>query len=199
MPTPADPREILQRLRPSLATLEAERRALLAKRQQGGLWIASIIAVGILLALFLASTQSIAPIIVLFATLVGVVICHVIFFASSKKSFHVRFKEEVVSQVCQSLAPEISFHPSHHVSEEWFQQSGLFTRPDRYNGEDFFSGKIGKTDLFFSEIHAEQRHTSTDSKGHSQTSYSTIFRGIFLVADFNKEFPFLRPSHPRRA
>ena len=183
-----NPQEILDHLRPSLDSLEAERLALLAKRKKGGLWIAGVVATGVLLALLLVSTESIAPIVTLFITLIAVAVCYFIFFDSSKKNYQQNFKFKAVAQAAKALAPEMSFQPSHHVSEEWFKQSGLFSRPDRYNGEDYFSGTIGKTNLFFSEIHAEQEHTSTDSNGHTSTSYSTIFQGIFLVADFHKEF-----------
>ena len=43
---------------------------------------------------------------------------------------------------------------------------------------------MGKTSLEFSEVHAQ--HVSTDSEGRRQTS--TVFKGLFLVADFNKSF-----------
>ena len=47
---------------------------------------------------------------------------------------------------------------------------------------------MGKTQIWFSEVHAEDRRTRTDSKGRSQTYYVTIFKGLFVVADFHKEF-----------
>ena len=188
MNTAPDPQKILERLRPSFSSLEAERLGLLAKRKTGTAWILGIIGGGILLAFALAYTQSMAPLFVLFFTVVGVIICYFVFFNSSKQAYNQSFKSKVVAEVAAALAPGISFKPSQHVSKEWFQSSSLFSRPDRYTGEDYFVGKIGKTDLFFSEVHAEQKHTHTDSKGNTRTSYSTIFRGIFLVADFNKEF-----------
>ena len=43
---------------------------------------------------------------------------------------------------------------------------------------------MGKTSLEFSEVHAQ--HVSTDSEGRRQAS--TVFKGLFLVADFNKSF-----------
>ena len=38
----------------------------------------------------------------------------------------------------------------------------------------------------FSEIHAEQKHTHKTKNG-TRTSYTTIFKGLYLIADFNKE------------
>ena len=47
---------------------------------------------------------------------------------------------------------------------------------------------IGDTKVMLSEVHAKEKHTSTDSKGRSQTRWKTIFKGIFFLADFHKEF-----------
>jgi hypothetical protein len=79
------------------------------------------------------------------------------------------------------LKPEIAYEPNSFVLEDSFNASNLFSRPDRYKGEDLFLGKHDKTSFSFFEIHAEKEHKSKNSK-----SYTTIFRGVFMVADFNK-------------
>jgi hypothetical protein len=50
------------------------------------------------------------------------------------------------------------------------------------------SGTMGKTAMRFSEVHAEYKTESRDSKGHRKTHWHTIFKGLFFIADFNKEF-----------
>src|SRR5690606_28612315 len=59
---------------------------------------------------------------------------------------------------------------------------------DRYSYEDSFSGVVGATSFRFSEVHAEYKTTTTDSKGNTRTQWHTICRGIFFVADLNKHF-----------
>ena len=49
-------------------------------------------------------------------------------------------------------------------------------------------GSVGKTEVRFSEVHAEYKTESRDSKGHRKTHWHTIFKGLFFIADFNKEF-----------
>ena len=64
---------------------------------------------------------------------------------------------------------------------------------DTYSGDDRVVGKIGSTKIRFSEIHAE--YTTND------TSH-TIFKGLFFVADFNKDFQgrtFLLPDRAEAA
>ena len=180
--------EILARLRPSLATLEAERRSLLIKRNTGKIWITGFLLGGLLLTFLLSKNGAFAGLITLVIAAIGALICHSIFFNATNARYQQGFKHKVVSKVVKTLAPQINFHPSQFISKDWFIRSQLFARPDRYRGEDYYIGKIGKTELFFSEVHAEQKHTSTDSKGHTKTHYTTLFKGIFLIADFHKEF-----------
>lgn len=67
--------------------------------------------------------------------------------------------------------------------------SRLFPRKvDRYCGDDMVSGKSGKTDILFSELHTEYKVRTTNSKGQIQTRWYTIFKGLFFIGDFNKDF-----------
>ena len=40
----------------------------------------------------------------------------------------------------------------------------------------------------FSEMHAEYKTETTDSKGRRHTQWHTIFKGLFFIGDFNKHF-----------
>lgn len=100
---------------------------------------------------------------------------------SAKKKLTQSFKSNLIIPMLAKLKPEITYEPSSSIPQEDFLASNLFTNPDRYKGEDLFHGKHVKTSFSFSEIHAEKEHKSKNSK-----SYTTIFRGVFMVADFNK-------------
>jgi hypothetical protein len=47
---------------------------------------------------------------------------------------------------------------------------------------------VGETDIMLSEVHAQYRSTTTDSKGRTSARYHTFFRGLFMCADFHKHF-----------
>ncbi len=98
-----------------------------------------------------------------------------------------RYKDEVLKPIVEAEFPDITYDDDHHISEQMFNASNLFTNPDRFNGEDLFSGKLESTSFSFSEIHAEEKHETKDKDGNKTTWYTTIFRGLFLIADFNKE------------
>ena len=106
------------------------------------------------------------------------------------------FKQEAIPELLRTALPGFWYAGSRCVSESEFNNSGLFMRPDRYNGKDYFEGTHGQTSLHFSLVHAEERYetttTDTDSDGHTTTQteehWRDIFKGLFFAADFNKHF-----------
>ena len=95
------------------------------------------------------------------------------------------FKEKIIRPLIGAIEKELHYAPLNMVPQTVFQASRLFEqRVDRYRGNDLVRGQIDGIPLQFSDIHAE--HRSRDSKG--RTHWSTIFRGLFIVADFNKHF-----------
>jgi len=72
-----------------------------------------------------------------------------------------------------------------HVSQRTFERSELFTATvDRFSGNDHVHGLIEGTKIEFSDLHAEQKHKNSKGKDN----WSTLFKGLFIVADFNKNF-----------
>ena len=95
------------------------------------------------------------------------------------------FKEKIIRPLIGAIEEGLHYAPDAMVSQTLFEFSQLFDqRVDRYRGNDFVRGQIDGIALQFSDVHAEQR--SRDSKGREH--WSTIFRGLFIVADFNKHF-----------
>ncbi|MEM6720470.1 MAG: DUF3137 domain-containing protein [Bacteroidota bacterium] len=111
----------------------------------------------------------------------------VIMTSSLKGKWVEKYKDEVIKPIVEAEFPGMLYEDDRHISKGIFNSSNLFRRPDRFNGEDLFSGKIDATTFTFSEIHAEEKHEIKGKDGNKTTWYSTIFRGLFLIADFNKE------------
>lgn len=148
---------------------------------------------------------------VVFAVIILSLAAHV-YFANQTFSFWVYFVVVVVSLIAASaityimrgevtkefklnvILPSINnrdnihYDYNKHVSRDEFISSKIYSaaRIDKFKGEDLFYGVRGKTEYRFSEVHAQEKKTSTDSKGNRKTHYETVFKGIFMVADFNK-------------
>jgi len=95
----------------------------------------------------------------------------------------------MIQKVLDIVAPGMTYDRERHISQEQFEKSGIYTASvSRYDGEDCFYGKYEGIDLIFSEVHAQEKRTSSNGKRGTTTSYHTIFKGVFFIADFHKDF-----------
>lgn len=112
-----------------------------------------------------------------------------------------RFKAELLPIVLARIDPALRYHPGVGLSRHDFQETGLFLRPDRFHSNDLILGQYGATALRLSLVHAEEEYTEThrDANGHehSETRYRTIFQGLLMIADFNKQLEGRTVVKPR--
>ena len=100
-----------------------------------------------------------------------------------------QFKVCVMKKIVEFIDPDLTYWAKGHVSATEFNSSRIFTQyPDRMRGDDLVEGRIGLTNIKFSEVHAERKSETTDQHGRRRKRYSTIFKGLFFMADFNKRF-----------
>ena len=104
------------------------------------------------------------------------------------KNYRKEFKSKIILKITGFLDEGLTYNPDGLIPLSEFLKSEIFQLScESYTGEDHFRGKIGKTDIEFSEITA--KHKNTSSSGSSQKEeYITIFSGLFIIADFNKNF-----------
>lgn len=106
----------------------------------------------------------------------------------SGSRYKTEFKQKVLPAIIKSINPGLGYNPHDYISREEFYNSKIFQqRADRYKGEDYFVGLVGQTHVEFSELHAQEKHT-TKTKNGTQTTYVTFFKGLFMIADFHKDF-----------
>jgi hypothetical protein len=107
----------------------------------------------------------------------------------TKKELRKEYKTQIVNKIVQYIDPSLDYRYDYRVSTEDFKQSGIYKRkPDRMSGEDLITGVLDKTEISFSELLAEYKTVTTDGNGHTKEKWKTIFRGVFLIADFHKNF-----------
>ena len=100
------------------------------------------------------------------------------------KDYTAEFKSKIIKPLISVISENLIYSSKTHLPERLFKRSDIFSDPDRVSGNDYVKGKLDDINLQFSDFHAEKKHK--DSKG--RTNWSTIFRGLFLVAEFNKNF-----------
>ena len=104
------------------------------------------------------------------------------------KSYRKEYKKRIITRITAFVDEGLTYTPEGTIPKSEFVKSEIFPLScDRFNGEDHFRGKLGKTDIEFSEVVAKHRNTSR-SGSNKKDNYSIIFRGLFIIADFNKHF-----------
>jgi len=173
-------------LRPVLEELDGRRRRVL---RNGAVATAVVLALagGALGILGAGGLGHAAPVVMVTAVIALVVA--LVCWQVASRDYVKKFKRRVIGAIVEFCNPGLTYEPKGHISRETFRASRIFRHSiDRYRGEDRVTGPMGATAVDFSEIHAEYKTTSTNSKGHTSTQWHTIFRGLFFTADFNKHF-----------
>lgn len=172
-------------LLPELGVLEGERKKIVQKL----ILIVGVIVCVIGIPLFVFKSAISDPLSVLFyAIFIGGAVWSGIYYWLTK-DYAKEFKGKVIEKITHFIDENLKYEKDLCIPEASFMSSQIFKRsPDRYKGDDYVSGKIGSTDIKFSEIHAEYKTETRDSKGHRRTHWHTIFKGLFFIADFNKNF-----------
>jgi hypothetical protein len=94
------------------------------------------------------------------------------------------FKADVIQKIVRFVDENLQYSSNNCIPESTYALSQIFkVHVDRYHGDDLFTGKVGVTNIQFSEVHSEYK--THDKNG---THWHTIFKGLFFVGDFNKDF-----------
>lgn len=93
------------------------------------------------------------------------------------------YKKEVITKLIQQLDEPLMYQHEIGIPEKLFRASGfpLFANPATFFSYDSIAGEIGKTNIQFGEVLAEQYIENKGSK-----HYCDLFRGMFFVADLHK-------------
>jgi hypothetical protein len=171
-------------LLPHLQELEGRRKRVVSRVVTA----ATATGLGTLIAVLVVLAYAPHPAISLFFVALGGIVFAMLYLRITS-GYVAEFKDSIIGRIVKYVDPGLSYDRKGFIPESVYWQSDIFLKsPDRYHGEDLVHGKVGKTEIKFSEIHSEYRTEHTDSKGRHRTEWHTIFKGIFFVADFNKQF-----------
>jgi len=168
-------------LYPSLKELEEDRKSLKSRLFSilGGLLVFAIFLSYLLKEII--STDFNLLIFICF----GYVAISAIIYKTLIKDYTKEFKNKIIAPMIKEIDPQLSYSSWQHVSQNLFTRSKFFTqKPTKFSGNDLVQGKIDDIKIQFSDIHAQKEYR--DSKGRKH--YETIFKGLFIVSEFNKNF-----------
>ena len=108
------------------------------------------------------------------------------------------FKETVIPVIAQLVDPGIKYKSEGMIMPLLYKDSCLYRDYDRYSGADLFYGTYRGIHFKFSYVVSEYYTETRSDSGSRSRSWHDIFRGIFFVVDFNKEFHSLTLVKPDR-
>ena len=170
-------------LKRDLAEFERQRRKIVS---QSMIVFGVLAGAGGLTALFLMS-RGLPPVILIFV-LIGCAMIGGVYYYIAGLDYRSGFKMIILRKLFAFVEPGLEYRPVLGISQTMFRAAGLFLHHiDRYKCEDMIGGKVGKTEIAFSEVHAEYKTTTHTGKSQ-QTQWHTIFKGLFFIARLQQGF-----------
>ena len=104
------------------------------------------------------------------------------------KKYKGDFKNKFVLKSLEKKFTDLVYEPNRGIPHSTIAATKMMRMGDRYHSEDYVSAKYKDIKFEQSDVHIEEEYQTTDSDGHTTTHYVTIFRGRWMIFDFNKEF-----------
>lgn len=138
--------------------------------------------IGLVLSIIMKS-----PAIIFHALVIGGIVC-AIKVKKPKQEFIKAFKDTFVLKALQSVFTDLVYEPEKGLDKSVISSTQMMNMGDRYSSNDFISAKYKNINVVQADVHIEEEHESTDSNGHTTRTWVTIFRGKWMIFDFNKTF-----------
>lgn len=121
---------------------------------------------------------------------VGVVYLIIALALTSKqaKEFSLSFKSYFVKSSLEKIFTNLKYLPDSGISRETIASTNMMRMGDRYSSNDLVIGNYKNIGFTQSDVHIEEEHETRDSDGHTRRYYVTIFKGRWMIFDFNKVF-----------
>ncbi|MDD5111610.1 MAG: DUF3137 domain-containing protein [Candidatus Altiarchaeota archaeon] len=99
------------------------------------------------------------------------------------------YNAAVTKRILSFINPSLAYYHNVRILLEQVLKSNIFLDAPYYmGGSDYIAGTVGKTRIAFSHVNIVFRSGRKYAAGRLPARNSTAFRGIFFVADFNKNF-----------
>ncbi len=104
------------------------------------------------------------------------------------KEYKKEFKNFFVLKALNQYFTDLEYDPNRGMPAQVIANTHMMYMGDRYHSNDYISAKYKGIAFQQADVHIEEEHESTDSDGHTHTYYVTIFKGRWMIFDFNKTF-----------
>ena len=119
-------------------------------------------------------------------TIIGVALAVAggIYAMKARNDFAKQYKEMFVRSSFNEVFDDIHYQPFSGLPSEIISNTKMMNMGDRYSSNDYLEAEYKGIRFMQADVHIEEKHTDSDGDTH----YTTLFRGRWMVFDFNKTF-----------
>lgn len=181
---------------PELKILEKERLSIIARLKKA-IFILAVFGLG--LCFFLIRSEFLVPLHAFIFSAMLSFLVYMFIYRHETSGYKLFFKDQIIEKIIHFIDASLVYDKMDCIQEKEFRRSGIFPQDyDRYSGNDLVQGTIDGVNVRFSDLHVEEKHRTKNGK----EEWHTLFQGLFLVADFNKDFrgaTFVFPDFAQRS
>lgn len=137
----------------------------------------------ILLFFFFGSDGFTSVISIIIMIFIPILITH-----KSAREYKLEFKNFFVKSALTKLFTNLTYEPENGIDRSIIANTQMMNMGDRYTSNDYISGKYKNIGFTQADVHIEEKRETRDSDGNRNTYWVTLFKGRWMIFDFNKTF-----------
>jgi len=124
---------------------------------------------------------------IIFGILFAVIAISLIMMNIKQKKYRSMYKDYYVKQSINQIFDDATYDPNRGISFDTIASTKMLNMGDRFDSSDYVVGKYKNVNVELSDVHIQEVVVISNGKT-TTTTYTTIFRGRWMIFDFNKTF-----------
>lgn len=104
------------------------------------------------------------------------------------EKYKLAFKEVYVLKALKQFFTKLRYEPLNGIPKNIIYNTGMIKMGHRYSSNDLVIAMYKNIKIIQSDVHIEERRERRNSKGNRETYWVTLFKGKWMIFDFNKNF-----------
>lgn len=126
--------------------------------------------------------------ILLIIALIISIIMSIMISYNPKQKFIISYKEMFVLKALKSIFTNLKYDPDKGISESIIRNTQMMNMGDQYSSNDYISAKYKNINIIQADVHIKEEYEIPSSNGNKKRKLITIFKGKWMIFDFNKNF-----------
>jgi len=143
----------------------------------------------LILALWLIALDNSAGTVIvpILGVLFFVMVIAFIIMAIKQRKYRSLYKDFYVRHSINQVFSDANYNPNKGISFDTIASTKMLNMGDRFESSDYVSGKYKNVPFELSDVHIQEVVVISNGKT-TTTTYTTIFKGRWMIFDFNKTF-----------